>query len=165
MITGTTKRHGSQGDGAAVRRGRVDGAVGTWQRLVELAAGRLAGDGWRVEAVRHEALADWHVVARRSGKWRVIQVLAPGTPAPARNDRRIGLGQTVRLAAKQGTMEQWMAHVRPGGRIVFGAEVLYGAMWAGVAPEAELPWRLGLPPEAPETVDTAADARRAAVII
>lgn len=120
------------------------GAAETWRRLVELAARRLSTDGWQVAAVHHEPLAPWHVAARRAGRWRVVQVLAPATPAPARNDRRIGLAQSVRLAAKQGTMEQWLAHVRPGGRIVFGAEVLYGAMWAGIAPEAELPQRLGL---------------------
>jgi hypothetical protein len=97
-----------------------------------------------VEAVHHEPLAEWHVAARRSAKWRVVQVLEPGTTPAARNERRLGLGQSVRLAPKLGTMEQWVAHVRPGGGIVFGAEVLYGAMWAGVAPDAELAQRLGL---------------------
>ena len=150
--------------GARGAAGAPAGALETWRQLVELAAVRLRGDGWRIEAVHHEPLADWHVAARRLGKWRVIQVLAPGTPPAARNHRRIGLGQTVRLAAKLGTMEQWAAHVRPGGRIVFGSEVLYGAMWAGVAPDAELPWRLGLPAETLESLGTAAKAETADTI-
>lgn len=135
--------------------GTPGGALDSWRKLVDLAAVRLRGDGWRVAAVHHEPLAHWHVAARRSGKWRIVQVLSPGTPPAARNERRIDLGQTVRLAAKLGTMEQWAAHIRPGGRIVFGSEILYGAMWAGVAPDAELPTRLGLSPDAPDTADTA----------
>jgi len=120
------------------------GAMRAWERLVDLATTRLRSDGWSVAAVHREPLAPWHVAATKASRWRVVQILPPATPATDRHDRRLSLAHSVRLAAKQGTMEQWLAHTRPGGRVIFGAEILYGQMWAGVAPESELPQRLGL---------------------
>ena len=115
-----------------------------WPALVQLAATRLRAIGWDVAAVHYESAAPWHLAARRASRWRVVQVLAPATPAVVRQDRRRALGEAVRLTVKQGTMEQWSAHIRPGGRIVFGSEVLNGTIWAGLVDEAELPARLGL---------------------
>ena len=42
-------------------------------------------------------------------------------------------------------MQQWAAHIRPGGRVVFGAETLNGLAWMGLSDEGDLPARLGLP--------------------
>ena len=119
-------------------------AAAAWSELVGLAAAQLRAGGWRVEAMREEKLASWHLVARRGAKWCVVQILAPGTLAAARQTRRRELGETVRLAPRLGTMEQWGAHVRPGGRVMFGMETLSGTAWMGLPNEEELAERLGL---------------------
>ncbi len=118
--------------------------LGAWRHLVELAAARLRSAGWTVEATQHEQAHAWHVASRRGDKWRVVQLLGPATAAPFRQARRRELAETVRLAPRRGTMEQWGAHVRPGGRVVFGEETLNGTAWVGLPDEGELVERLGL---------------------
>ena len=122
----------------------VDEAAAVWRDLVGLAAAQLRATGWTVEATHEERAAAWHVAARRGEKWCVIQILAPATTAAMRQTRRRELGEAVRLAPRRGTMEQWGAHVRPGGRVVFGMETLNGTPWMGLPDEADLPARLGI---------------------
>ena len=116
-----------------------------WRHLVTLAAERLNGDGWKVEATRQDPESPWHVAARRGQKWCVVQLLEPASAASTRQARRRDLGQSVRLTPRHGTMQQWAAHIRPGGRVVFGAETLNGLAWMGLSDEGDLPARLGLP--------------------
>ena len=120
------------------------GRATIWQRLVGLASAQLSATGWTVEATCDEDAAAWHVAARRGEKWCVVQVLAPATTAATRQTRRRELGEAVRLAPRRGTMEQWGAHVRPGGRVVFGMETLNGTPWVGLPDEADVVERLGL---------------------
>ena len=115
-----------------------------WQRLVGLASAQLSATGWTVEATCEGHAAAWHVAARRGEKWCVVQILAPATTAALRQTRRRELGSAVRLAPRRGTMEQWGAHVRPGGRVVFGMETLNGTPWVGLPDEADVVERLGL---------------------
>src|SRR5688500_627461 len=91
------------------------GAEATWKRLVGLASAQLRATGWTVEATHEERAAAWHVAARRGEKWCVVQILPPATTAAQRQQRRRELGSAVRLTPRRGTMEQWGAHVRPGG--------------------------------------------------
>lgn len=124
-------------------------SASAWRSLVGLASAQLRAGGWRVEATQEERTAAWHVAARRGEKWCVVQILGPATTAAMRQTRRRELGEAVRLTPRRGTMEQWGAHVRPGGRVVFGMETLNGTAWMGLPDEAELAERLGLPAAAP----------------
>jgi hypothetical protein len=90
----------------------------------------LRAQGWVV--VRRYAHPDaaWHFAARRGKRWRVIQIVAPAA-APADLQRwRLALGEAARLPPRLGSMEQWLGHVRPDGRVTFGAYVLHGQRWA-----------------------------------
>ncbi len=140
IASDTPNPSGASGSGGAGSSGEA------WHQLVELAAARLRGAGWRVDSLRHERDAAWHVAARRGDKWCIVQVLAPATSADARQVRRRELGEAVRLTPRRGTMEQWFAHVRPGGQVVFGTEALNGVLWIGHGDEGQVAERLGLPP-------------------
>jgi hypothetical protein len=80
-------------------------------------------------------------------------VLAPATAPADRQQERIRLGQAARLSGRTGTMEQWLGHVRPGGHVTFGHDVLTGAVWGGVDTPEELQLRFGHPAQG-ESVDT-----------
>ena len=120
------------------------GADASWRRLVGLASDQLRATGWTVEVTHEERAAAWHVAARKGEKWCVVQVLPPATTAAMRQTRRRELGEAVRLTPRRGTMEQWGAHVRPGGRVVFGMETLNGTPWMGLPDEADVSGRLGV---------------------
>ena len=117
-----------------------------WRRVLASATARVRSSGWRVAQARAEPEATWHLVARRGAQWLVIQVLAPGSSGAERRARRRQLGEEVRLASRRGTMEQWFAHVQPGGHLVFGSDALNGLLWSAAGEDdAAIELRLGIP--------------------
>jgi hypothetical protein len=60
-------------------------------------------------------------------------------------------------------MEQWLGHIRPGGHVTFGHDVLVSAIWGRPETQPELRERLGLdarpeslvtsPPDSPAPPD------------
>jgi hypothetical protein len=104
-------------------------------QLMQDARAQLQREGWRVVRTQSAPQMAWHLVARKATKLRVVQVLPPLTPAPTRQAARLTLGDTVRLPNSAGTMEQWVAHVRPDGRVSFAPYVLNGHRWAPTTPE------------------------------
>ena len=111
--------------------GPQDASRTGFRDVVRCAAQRLHGAGWRVRYVQLVEATPWHIMASNGTKWRVVQVLAPGASANMRQEGRQMLGSTVMVPARLGTMEQWLAHIRPGGRIAFGTDLLSGYAWAG----------------------------------
>ena len=109
--------------------------------LVPEAARRLAAAGWRVLYAQATTAAAWHLIAatgrERSARWCVVQLLLPGADAAARHDGRQRLGTAALVPVRLGTMEQWVAHVRPDGQLAFGVDVLSGHAWRGDDPSAE----------------------------
>jgi hypothetical protein len=105
--------------------------------IVQHAARRLAASGAQVLYLQCAAALPWHVIARAGAKWRIIQVLPPGSDAAQRREGRQQLGATAMMSARLGTMEQWFAHVRPGGRLAFGTDLLSGYAWGGAADSPE----------------------------
>jgi hypothetical protein len=102
-----------------------------FMHLVDRAAEVLAGDGWRVLRRVSDPEAPWHLVVRKATRLRVIQVEEPATPPAHRQEARIALGAAARLPSSLGTMEQWLAHVRPNGYVTFGPYLLNAQRWAG----------------------------------
>lgn len=89
----------------------------------------LEAQGWKV-ARRQPALdAAWHLAARKGEKWRLVQLRLPATAPVACQEGRRHLGEEAQLPARLGTMEQWMAHVRPDGRVTFGPYTLNPQIW------------------------------------
>ena len=119
--------------------------VPTLDELVVQAARQLAADGWRIVRCRGGIDSTWHLVGALGERLRVVQVLPPATPAASRQRDKLRLGQTAQMSTKAGSMEQWLAHIRPGGRVTFGRDVLSGGMWGRVSSLEELRDRLGLP--------------------
>jgi hypothetical protein len=119
----------------AQRVARATPTAHSHARLIDAAARQLRGDGWRVEQSRSDPADLWHLVARKAQKLRVVQILPPLTPAPARQAARVLLGENVRLSRELGAMEQWVPHVRPDGRIIFAPYVLNGQHWEPTTPE------------------------------
>jgi hypothetical protein len=120
------------------------GVVRALDDFIAEAARQLKADGWRIARCRGGGDAAWHLAATRGAKWRVVQVLVPAT-APARRQRdKMRLGEAAQLSANTGRMEQWLAHVRPGGYVTFGQDVLSGTAWARNETEPQWRERLGL---------------------
>ena len=112
--------------------------------LVREAARLLAGEGWTVKAVRHDAAAPWHVAAQRGSRWRVVQVQPPATGPHERLASVVRLGEAAQIPTKLGIMELWYAHVRPGGGLTFGHNVLSGSAWGRDENGTHLRERLGI---------------------
>ena len=104
-------------------------ATPTLAEYVREAARQLTFGGWRVTQQQVDPAAPWHLAAAKGAKWRVVQILLPGTGAGERHAERLRLGVAALVPAKFGTMEQWLAHLQPGGRIVFGIDILSGHAW------------------------------------
>ena len=118
--------------------------VRTLEEFIAEAARQLKAAGWRIARCRGGQDAAWHLAAWKGERWRVVQVLAPATERARRQQARVRLGQAAQLPARAGSMEQWLGHVRPGGHITFGHDVLSGAAWGRQETEPELRERLGL---------------------
>jgi hypothetical protein len=114
------------------------------EEFIAVAARQLEAAGWTVAGCRGGRDAPWHLAARKGEQWRVVQVLAPGTGPASRQQARLRLGQTARLSGRTGTMEQWLGHVRPDGRVTFGHDVLASAVWGARETQQALRERLGL---------------------
>jgi hypothetical protein len=105
-------------------------------QFVEAAAAALRAQEWKIVRQQEGADAIWHLVAKKASKLRVVQVELPGTPPADRQERRHLLGDLVRMPSSLGTMEQWLAHVRPNGYVTFGPYVLSAQRWADDREEA-----------------------------
>lgn len=105
------------------------------------AAAVLEAQGWKVAQRQSVLDAAWHLAARKGEKWRLVQVVLPAThPSQCQEGRKL-LGESVQLPARLGSMEQWMAHVRPDGRVTFGPYTLNPQLWGNDHTALE---RLGL---------------------
>jgi hypothetical protein len=99
--------------------------------LINQAVRDLVGQGWNVLQQQTEEVAPWHLIVHKGERWRIVQLVAPATAPTLLQSRRLALGDAVRMPSRVGTMEQWLAHVRPDGHISFGPYVLNGQRWAG----------------------------------
>ena len=102
----------------------------SFELFVETAASVLTAEGWKVLKRDDAVDADWHLIAKKGHKLRIVQVSPPASDPDARQDGRQRLGESVRLPGPLGTMEQWLAHVRPDGHVTFGPYVLNAQHWA-----------------------------------
>jgi hypothetical protein len=118
--------------------------VRTLADFIALAARQLTADGWEIARCRGSAEAAWHLAASKGAKWRVVQVLVPATAPARRLQDKIRLGEAAQLGARAGSMEQWLAHVRPGGHVTFGRDVLSGSAWGQNESEQQSRERLGV---------------------
>jgi hypothetical protein len=101
----------------------------------------LEAQGWKVSRRQEKLDAPWHLAARKGEKWRLVQIMLPAsTPAHCQEARR-HLGEVAQLPARLGSMEQWMAHIRPDGRVTFGPYTLNPQLWGNDTTALE---RLGL---------------------
>ena len=116
-------------------------AVRTLDDFIAVAAHQLKAAGWKIAQCRGGREEPWHLAAHKGERWRVVQVLAPATAPASRHLERIRLGQAARLSGRTGTMEQWLGHVRPGGHVTFGHDVLTGAVWGISESQEELQLR------------------------
>ena len=116
----------------------------TLEDFIAVAARQLKADGWKIARCQGGRDAAWHLAARRGERWRLVQVLLPGTVPAGRQQGKIRLGEAGQLSAKAGSMEQWVAHVRPGGHVTFAHDVLSGFAWGRNETEPQLRERLGL---------------------
>ena len=105
------------------------------------AAAVLEAQGWKVMKRQAVCEAPWHLAARKGEKWRLVQVLLPATSPTVCQEGRRQLGELAQLPARLGTMEQWMAHVRPDGRVTFGPYTLNPQIWGSDTQAVD---RLGL---------------------
>ena len=113
----------------------------TLDEFLKEAAATLEAQGWKV-ARRQSALgAPWHLAARKGEKLRLVQVLLPATASAQCQEGRRLLGELAQLPGRMGSMEQWMAHVRPDGRVTFGPYILNAQIWGSDNGAVE---RLGL---------------------
>jgi hypothetical protein len=94
------------------------------------AATLLAAQGWRLVRRDDDPAAPWHVITRKQHKWRVVQILSPTSTLAERQSARLELGDAARVPHAVGTMEQWLAHVRPDGYVTFGPYTLNAQRWA-----------------------------------
>ena len=116
----------------------------TLEDFIAEAAKQLKAAGWRIARCQGGPDVAWHLAARRGGRWRVVQVLVPATLPASRQQERIRLGQAAQLTGRAGSMEQWLGHIRPGGHVTFGLDILSGSVWGRQETEQELTERLGL---------------------
>lgn len=108
---------------------QAPGRATTLEDFLREAAAVLEAQGWKVARRQGQAGVAWHLASRKGEKWRLVQVMLPATcPADCQEGRRL-LGETAQLPARLGSMEQWMAHVRPDGRVTFGPYTLNPQIW------------------------------------
>ncbi len=108
---------------------QAPGRPTTLEDFLGEAAAVLEAQGWKVARRQGQAGVAWHLASRKGEKWRLVQVMLPATcPAECQEGRRL-LGETAQLPARLGSMEQWMAHVRPDGRVTFGPYTLNPQIW------------------------------------
>ena len=108
---------------------QAPGRPTTLEDFLREAAAVLEAQGWKVARRQGQAGVAWHLASRKGEKWRLVQVMLPATcPADCQEGRRL-LGETAQLPARLGSMEQWMAHVRPDGRVTFGPYTLNPQIW------------------------------------
>ena len=108
---------------------QAPGRPTTLEDFLREAAAVLEAQGWKVARRQGQAGVAWHLASRKGEKWRLVQVMLPATcPAECQEGRRL-LGETAQLPARLGSMEQWMAHVRPDGRVTFGPYTLNPQIW------------------------------------
>jgi hypothetical protein len=101
----------------------------TLDDFLKEAAAVLEATGWKIARRQGGSGVAWHLAARKGEKWRLVQIMLPATcPAECQEGRRL-LGETAQLPARLGSMEQWMAHVRPDGRVTFGPYTLNPQIW------------------------------------
>jgi hypothetical protein len=113
----------------------------TLDDFLKEAAAVLEAQGWKVAQRRCDQDAAWHLAARKGEKWRLVQVMLPASaPSQCQAARKV-LGELAQLPARLGSMEQWMAHVRPDGRVTFGPYTLNPQLWGSDTQALE---RLGL---------------------
>lgn len=125
--------------------------IRTLEDFVAEAARQLKSGGWDI-AQRDSHGDVWHIVARRGMKWRVVQVLVPATELATRQRDKLRLGNAAQLSFRAGSMEQWLAHIRPGGHVTFGRDVLRGTAWDGNETDQQVGARLNPVPSAGEPV-------------
>jgi hypothetical protein len=113
-------------------------------QLVNLATAELAANGWKTLRCQVVESAPWHIAVCKGASWRVIQILTPASSAEQRQASRRALGLAAQLPGKMGSMEQWLAHVRPGGRVVFGVDHLSSTAWSTGGSEVGIRERLGI---------------------
>ncbi|HEX2035127.1 MAG TPA: hypothetical protein VHS99_13160 [Chloroflexota bacterium] len=108
---------------------QAPGRPTTLDDFLREAAAVLEAQGWKVTQCQTEDGVAWHLAARKGDKWRLVQVVLPATcPADCQEGRR-RLGEAAQLPARLGSMEQWMAHIRPDGRVTFGPYTLNPQIW------------------------------------
>jgi hypothetical protein len=113
----------------------------TLDDFLKEAAAVLEAQGWKVARRELTADAPWHLAARKGEKWRLVQIMLPATAPTYCQEARKVLGELAQLPARLGSMEQWMAHVRPDGRVTFGPYTLNPQIWGNDNTALE---RLGL---------------------
>jgi hypothetical protein len=101
----------------------------------------LEAQGWKVARRQTTIAAEWHLAARKGEKWRLVQVMLPATAPVVCQEGRRRLGELVQLPGRMGSMEQWVAHIRPDGRVTFGPYTLNPQIWGSDSGALE---RLGL---------------------
>jgi hypothetical protein len=116
----------------------LDTSKQSFALLVEQAASQIAGQGWTILKRETDDEAAWHIVAAKAKRLRVVQIVPPATPPTVRQEARLRLGEAARLPGSLGSMEQWLAHVRPDGRCLFGAFLLNAQRWATTAPYSDV---------------------------
>jgi hypothetical protein len=101
----------------------------TLEDFLKEASAVLEAQGWKVARRLPDEESPWHLAARKGEKWRLVQVMLPASaPATCQEARKL-LGEVAQLPARLGSMEQWMAHVRPDGRVTFGPYTLNPQLW------------------------------------
>ena len=126
-------------------RGRAGFAVArTLDYFVTEAVRQLQANGWNVARRQSDSDAVWHVAAKKGERWLVVQVLVPATAFTSRREDKLRLSQAAHLAGKVGRMEQWLAHVGPGGSVSFGHDTLSSTAWASAESDQQFRERLGL---------------------
>lgn len=113
----------------------------TLNDFLEEAVAVLEAQGWKVARRQPEDDAPWHLAARKGEKWRLVQIMLPASPPALCQEARKNLGEVAQLPARLGSMEQWIAHVRPDGRVTFGPYTLNPQLWGSDTTALE---RLGL---------------------
>jgi hypothetical protein len=113
----------------------------TLEDFLSEAAAVLEAQGWKVAQRQGEDDAPWHLAARKGEKWRLVQIMLPASAPACCQEGRRHLGEVAQLPARLGSMEQWMAHIRPDGRVTFGPYTLNPQLWGSDNTALE---RLGL---------------------
>ncbi|MBI3969693.1 MAG: hypothetical protein HY332_00270 [Chloroflexi bacterium] len=113
-----------------MNRSNGEHGASTLEEFLQEACTTLQARGWKIVGYQDGVEAVWHIVAQKGAKLRVIQLVLPATEPSVLQDGRRLLGDAVRLPTNRGSMEQWLAHVRPDGHISFGPYILNGQRWA-----------------------------------